>query len=120
MSCLGNIIWLCLAGLPGAFAWFFFGIIWSITIIGIPIGHQCFKMARLQLAPFGKEVIEVETSSLHFIFNVLWFILCGWELVLINLISAAAFAITIIGIPFALQSLKLAKLSLSPFGKRII
>jgi uncharacterized membrane protein YccF (DUF307 family) len=83
------------------------------------VGKQCFKMARMQLAPFGKEVIEKNNSSIGLIANIIWILLFGWELALINLVSALIFAVTIIGIPFAKQSLKLAYLSLVPFGKEI-
>lgn len=120
MSCLGNVIWWFLGGFFGAITWFFFGILWSITIIGLPVGKQCFKMARLQLAPFGKEVVTVNDGKGRFFLNLLWLIFGGLELAFVNLLSAALFAVTIIGIPFAIQSLKLAKLSLMPFGKDIV
>ncbi len=119
MSLLGNIIWFIFGGFFEALGWWFAGILWSITIIGIPVGKQCFKMAKMQLAPFGKEIVEKNNSSIGFIANVIWIILFGWELALINLTSALIFAVTIIGIPFAKQSLKLAYLSLMPFGKDI-
>jgi len=119
MTLLGNILWIIFGGLVGALLWIFFGIILSITIIGIPYGRQCFKMARLQLMPFGREVVDEGTSSLGLLANLLWIVLFGWELALANLISALFFALTIIGLPFARQNLKLARLSLMPFGKRI-
>ncbi|MCC3144790.1 YccF domain-containing protein [Halanaerobium sp. Z-7514] len=120
MTLLGNIIWFIFGGFIEAVLWVFFGIIWSITIIGIPVGKQCFKMAKMQIAPFGKEVVEKKRSSLGMIANIIWIIFFGWELALVNLISALIFAVTIIGIPFAKQSLKLAYLSLMPFGKDIV
>lgn len=76
-------------------------------------------MAKMQIAPFGKEVIEKDSSSLGLIANIIWVLVFGWELAVANLISALIFALTIIGIPFAKQSLKLAYLSLMPFGKDI-
>lgn len=119
MSCLGNIVWLIFGGFFGALGWVFIGMLWCISIIGIPVGIQCFKMARLQLAPFGKEVVTVSDSSGSLILNILWIIFGGLELCIANLISALFLCITIIGIPFAMQSLKMAKLSLMPFGKEI-
>ncbi|MFW6280250.1 MAG: YccF domain-containing protein [Halanaerobium sp.] len=119
MSLMGNIIWFIFGGFIEALTWWFFGIISYISIIGIPVGKQCFKMARMQLAPFGKEVIEKDNSPVGLIANIIWILLFGWELALINLVSALIFAVTIIGIPFAKQSLKLAYLSLMPFGKEI-
>ena len=120
MSCLGNIIWFIFGGLFNALGWFFIGCLWSITIIGIPIGSQCFKMARLQLAPFGKKIVTTNDSSMSLVLNILWIIFGGLELCVANLLSALFLCITIVGIPFAAQSLKLAKLSLMPFGKEIV
>ena len=119
MSLIGNIIWIIFGGFIEAIGWLIAGIIWSITIIGLPVGKQCFKMAKLQLAPFGKEIVDEGTSSLGMLANIIWIIFFGWEIALVNLISALFFAITIIGIPFAKQNLKLAKVSLMPFGKEV-
>ena len=119
MSLLGNIIWFIFGGFIEALGWWFAGILWFISIIGIPVGKQCFKLARMQLAPFGKEIVEKKSSSLGFIANIIWLIFFGWELAVLNLTSAIFFAITIIGLPFAKQSLKLARISLMPFGKEI-
>lgn len=119
MSCLGNIIWIIFGGLFGAIACAFTGVLWCLTIVGIPVGLQCFKMAGLQLAPFGKEVVTVDSGNCSLILNILWLIFGGLELCIANLISAFFLCITIVGIPFAKQSLKLAALSLMPFGKEI-
>ena len=120
MSCLGNLIWLIGGGFVNALMWCFFGLLWCFTIIGIPVGLQCFKLARLQFAPFGKEVITTNSSTSTFLLNILWLLFGGLELALGNLVSAFFLTISIIGIPFAIQSLKLAKVSLMPFGKDII
>ena len=56
MKTIGNVIWLLLSGLEMALAWFFLGILWCITIIGIPFGKQCFKLAKLAATPFGAKV----------------------------------------------------------------
>ena len=120
MSFLGNIIWFIFGGFLEALGWWFAGILWYISIIGIPVGKQCFKMAQLRLAPFGKEVVDEGSNPLGMIANIIWVIFFGWELALINFLSALFFAITIIGIPFAKQNLKLALVSFMPFGKKII
>ncbi|MGN0144512.1 MAG: YccF domain-containing protein [Clostridium sp.] len=121
MSCLGNIIWFIFGGFFNAIGWYLIGAVWCITIAGIPIGLQCFKMGKLQLAPFGKKVVESDSSGLtSFVLNILWIIFGGFELFLANILSAVLLCITIVGIPFAVQSLKMAKLSLMPFGKEII
>lgn len=120
MSCLGNIIWMIFGGFFNALGWLVIGLLWCLSIIGIPIGIQCFKMARLQLAPFGKQVVDVDNGAVNLVLNILWIIFGGLGLCISNLISAFLLCITIVGIPFAAQSLKLAKLSLMPFGKEII
>lgn len=120
MSCLGNIIWFAFGGLVASLQWLLTGVLWCITIVGIPVGLQCFKLARLQFAPFGKEVITTNNSSIGFLLNILWVIFGGVPLAITNLISALVLSITIIGIPFAAQSLKMAKLSLAPFGKEVV
>ncbi len=119
MSLLGNIIWFIFGGFFEAVAWWFAGILWYISIIGIPVGRQCFKMAKLQLAPFGKQVVDRGTKPLGMIANIIWLVFFGWELALMNLISALIFAITIVGLPFAKQNLKLAAVAFMPFGKDI-
>src|SRR6056297_585386 len=120
MSLFGNIIWIIFGGFFEAVGWFLAGIILSITVIGLPFGIQCFKIAKVQLAPFGKDIVTDNDSGTNLIMNIIWLILFGWEIALMNLISALIFAITIIGLPFAKQNLKLAKVSLFPFGKKII
>ena len=114
MKFIGNVIWFLLTGLWMAIMYFFMGLFWCITIIGIPFGTQCFKLAGLVIWPMGR------TVELHFgkhpIANVLWFLLFGWELAIGFLISGLVYCVTIIGIPFGLQCFKFAKLSLVPFG----
>ncbi|WP_027631347.1 YccF domain-containing protein [Clostridium hydrogeniformans] len=119
MSCLGNLIWIICGGLIHAAGWLIIGGFWCLTIVGIPIGKQCFKMASLQFAPFGKEVVTVNDSGISLLLNILWIIFGGFLLCLGNLISGILLCITIVGIPFGLQFFKLAKLSLCPFGKNI-
>lgn len=119
MSCLGNIIWFIFGGLIGGITWCLAGILWCITIIGIPIGLQCFKFASLSFAPFGKDVVY-HTTGINLIVNIIWLIVSGIPLAIGHLISAFFLCITIIGIPFAAQSLKLARLALMPFGAEIV
>lgn len=118
MNLLGNIIWLLFGGIIGAIVWFLAGLLWCLTIIGIPFGLQCFKIAALVLWPFGKEVELGTFGAGGLIFNIIWLILFGWELAIAHLITGLIFCITIIGIPFGLQHFKLAKLGLIPFGAK--
>ena len=120
MSVIGNIIWIIFGGLVEAIGWVLAGVLCMLTIVGIPVGLQCFKLAQLQLAPFGRKVKKTKFSPVGTVGNILWIIFIGWWLALLNLISAIFFTITIIGIPFALQNLKLAKLALMPFGREVV
>ena len=119
LSLLGNLIWIIFGGLLGAVFWFIAGLLVCITIIGIPFGIQCFKIAGLTLLPFGRDVEIGNFGVGGFLGNVLWIIFLGWELFLFHLGVGIVFCITIVGIPFGLQHFKLAKLALVPFGARI-
>ena len=116
---IGNILWLLLGGLPQALAWSIVGLLWCVSIIGIPVGVQCFKFARLSLLPFGKEIIPGGGFGSCFM-NVLWLLFGGLPLAIAFGIQGVLFFITIIGIPFGNQCFKMAQLALSPFGARII
>jgi uncharacterized membrane protein YccF (DUF307 family) len=118
MNLLLNIVWLILGGFIVVLAYFLGGILLCITIIGIPFGIQCFKLAGLALAPFGREIREKEPPSgaLAVIMNVIWIILPGLELAIFPLFMALLLALTIIGLPLAAQHLKMTRLALIPFG----
>ena len=118
MSILGNIIWFMLGGAVTGLLWCFAGLIWSITIIGIPVGKQCFKIARLCFFPFGKTV-EYNGGTGTFLLNLCWILFSGWTLAVEASMIGLVYCITIIGIPFARQYFKIAKLSLMPFGAQI-
>ena len=119
MSCLGNIIWLIFGGLVAGIGYIIGGLLLCLTIIGIPFGVQSIKLGFATFAPFGKEVVEGENanSPLRVVFNIIWLVLFGWGIAVAHLISALVLAITIIGIPFALQHIKLIPLALFPFGR---
>lgn len=119
MSLLGNIIWLIFGGLISGLGYILGGIVLCITIVGIPFGFQSMKLGIAVFAPFGKEIVELDgvNSPLALIFNILWLVLFGWPIALAHLASAVILAVTIIGIPFAFQHLKLIPLSLLPFGR---
>lgn len=120
MKTLGNIVWFLLAGLWSWLAWSIAGFLLCLTIIGIPFGLQCFKIAQFGLFPFGREIdLSSATGCGSFLWNILWFLFFGWELALLHLTSAFFLCISIVGIPFAFPCLKLAVLSLMPFGARI-
>ena len=115
MRLLGNIVWFLCAGLLSFIGWSLAGIILCLTVILIPFGLQCFKIAGFGLFPFGKSISPSSNVS-SLIFIIIWILAIGWELAVIHLASAFLLCITIIGIPFALQSIKMAGISLFPFG----
>lgn len=117
MKLLGNIIWIIFGGLFTALAWLIVGLLLCITIIGIPLGKQCFKFAKLSLAPFGKKV-KLNFVK-HPIANLLWLIIFGWGMFLGYLAAGIACCITIIGIPAGLQAFKFSILALAPFGAKV-
>lgn len=122
MSLLGNIVWLVFGGFFAFLGYMVAGIGLCLTIIGIPFGIQTFKQGFAMLAPFGKEIVESPdaNSPLRVIFNIIWIILFGWEMALAHLFFALVLGITIIGIPFAVQHLKLIPLALVPFGRELV
>lgn len=114
----GNIVWFILCGFISGLAWLFIGLFWCITIIGIPVGIQCFKLSCVSFFPFGKNIIIGEKTS-SILLNIFWIIFGGLELAIGYLIAGILLCCTIIGIPFGLQCFKLVKLSLLPFGAMI-
>lgn len=121
MSLIGNIIWLIFGGLLAGLGYIIGGIGICLTIVGIPFGLQAIKIGVATFAPFGKRVVERENANgvLPILFNLIWIVLFGWEIAIAHLIHAAILAITIIGIPFAQQHIKLIPLALLPFGRRM-
>jgi uncharacterized membrane protein YccF (DUF307 family) len=125
MRTLGNIIWFVLGGFLMGIGWYLVGLIAFISIIGIPWGKACFVIGSFSFFPFGKEPVsrsrtgqsDIGTGALGTVGNIIWFLLAGWWLAIGHLLGAVACFITIIGIPFGLQHLKLAAISLAPIGQ---
>ena len=124
MRLLGNIIWLLFGGLATGIGWWIAGVLAAITIIGIPFAIAAFRIGTFSFWPFGREIVdrpEGEAGKLLILLgNIIWIVLGGIWLALAHLFFALLLAITIIGIPFAVQHLKLAQLSLTPYGKMIV
>lgn len=118
MKFIGNLIWLLFGGIISSILWFIAGLLLCLTVIGIPFGIQCFKISSFVLLPFGKE-IEYNFGFTSVIGNLIWIILLGWELFLLHIVAAITLAITIVGIPFAIQHFKFAQLALFPFGAKL-
>lgn len=116
MKLLGNLIWLIFGGLIWSIALAALGALCCVTIIGIPVGIQLFKMAGFVILPFGKTVIPNKPSGFKLVLNVIWAVLFGWGIALGFLATGLVYCVTIIGIPFGLQYFKIASFVLLPLG----
>lgn len=119
MGCLGNTLWFLFGGLWLGLGWALAGVLWCVTIVGIPVGVQCFKYAGLAFFPFGKEV-RYGGGAGSLLLNIVWMIFGGLVLAAEAALIGCLFCVTIIGIPFGKQCFKLAKLALMPFGATVI
>ena len=118
MGCLGNLLWFLFGGCISGLSWCLDGCLWCITVIGIPVGMQCFKFAALSFFPFGKEV-HYGGGAGSFLLNLFWLVLSGIPLALESAVLGCLLCITVIGIPFGMQHFKIAKLALMPFGSEV-
>ena len=119
MKTIGNILWFIFGGFLSGLSWLIAGLLCCVTVVGIPLGRQCFKFASLAFWPFGKEIIYGGGAP-STLANLIWILLCGWLMALENCAFGLLWTVTIIGIPFGKQFFKIAKLALTPFGARII
>jgi uncharacterized membrane protein YccF (DUF307 family) len=129
MAFILNVIWVVFGGFVMAAAWFVVGLIAAISIIGLPWARACFNIGLFSLWPFGREAVnrydltgreDLGTGPLGFLGNIIWLVLFGIWLAIGHLVAALACAVTIIGIPFAIQHIKLAGISLMPIGMTIV
>jgi uncharacterized membrane protein YccF (DUF307 family) len=129
MRAIANLLWFILGGLVMGLGWFLAGLVMALSVVGLPWARSCFVIGQLCFLPFGRETIDRQeltgredlgTGALGLIGNVLWFVVAGWWLALGHLTSAVANAVTIIGIPFAVQHVKLAICALAPVGKTVV
>ena len=122
MNTLGNLVWLLFGGFVSALGYLVGGFVLCCTIIGIPFGLQCFKLASFVLWPFGRMAVGTSSSGgcLTVLLNLLWIVCGGVWVALSHLVFGLLLAITIVGLPFARQHFKLIEISLMPFGKKIV
>jgi uncharacterized membrane protein YccF (DUF307 family) len=129
MRTIGNIFWFILGGFLMGLGWWLVGALAAITIVGLPWAKACFVIGQFAFLPFGKEAVnrkdltqqdDIGTGALGLVGNVVWFVLAGWWLATGHLASALACFVTIIGIPFGIQHMKLALIALAPIGKTIV
>ena len=118
MRFLANVVWFIFGGFVTALLWLLSGLLCCLTIVGIPLGMQCFKFARLSLAPFGKEV-NFGGGAPSLLANIAWIIFCGWENAFYCAMMGIVCCCSIILIPIGLQYFKFAKLAFMPFGTSV-
>ncbi|HXP29480.1 MAG TPA: YccF domain-containing protein [Stellaceae bacterium] len=124
-----NLLWIVFGGLWMAAAWFVAAILMALTIIGLPWTRAALNIAVYTLLPFGHRAVsraeytgreDLGSGPLGLLGNLIWLVLAGWWLALGHLLTAAALAVTLIGIPFAWAHVKLAGLALWPIGRLIV
>ncbi|MBS0363991.1 MAG: YccF domain-containing protein [Proteobacteria bacterium] len=120
MRLLLNLLWFIFGGWISGSLWVLAGCIFCLTVVGIPWAPAAFRLAGFSYWPFGKELIDRDDGPASCLLNVLWLLLAGWWLALHHLVIAIPLFVSIIGIPFALQHVKLAMASLTPVGKDVI
>ena len=121
MNTIGNIFWLVLGGIAISLYYAVVGLLFCVSIIGIPFGLQLFKLAGLALWPFGRNVVDGpnNTGCLAVVMNIIWILCGGIEIALLHLGFGIACCLTILGIPLGLQHFKMMLLAFVPFGKQI-
>jgi uncharacterized membrane protein YccF (DUF307 family) len=129
MTAIGNFLWFILGGVLMGLGWWLVGALAFLTIVGAPWGRACFVIGKFAFFPFGQEAIsrkeltqqgDIGTSPFGTLGNIIWFVFAGIWLAIGHVASAIALALTIIGIPFAWQHLKLAGIALAPIGQTIV
>jgi uncharacterized membrane protein YccF (DUF307 family) len=129
MRTIGNIIWFVCGGFFMGLGWWLAALIMAVSIIGLPWARACFVFGGFCFFPFGREAIDrreltgrddLGTGALGLAGNIVWFVFAGIWLAIGHLTSAVANFVTIIGIPFGIQHLKLAGCALAPIGKTVV
>ena len=124
-----NFLWFILGGVFAGLAWWLFGVLAFVTVVGIPWARACFVIGEFTFFPFGQEAIsrkelnhrdDIGTGPLGLLGNVIWFVFAGLWLAIIHVCAAVALFVTLIGIPFGIQHLKLAGIALAPIGKTVV
>jgi uncharacterized membrane protein YccF (DUF307 family) len=115
-----NVLWFILGGWISGSLWILAGALLALTVVGLPWTPAAFRMASFSYAPFGRMAVHRDTGLGSALLNVLWLLLAGWWLALHHVVLAVGLAITIIGIPFAWQHVKLAGLALTPVGMDVV
>lgn len=118
-----NILWLIFGGWISGLLWLLGGAILALTVVGLPWTFAAWRIASYSFWPFGREVVWQDAhpvaGCLGVVLNIVWLVVAGWYIALTHLLIAVVEFVSIIGIPFALKDLELAKLALAPVGRTI-
>ncbi len=121
MRVLLNVIWFVFAGLWMAIGYAIAALIMFILIITIPFGVAALRIGIFALWPFGKTVVRREDAGAgSAVGNAIWFVLAGWWLILLHVVTGVLLCLTIIGIPLGLANFKLIPVTFTPFGRDIV
>ena len=129
VTIVGNVLWFLLGGVVTGLAWWLVGLLAYVSLIGIPWGKACFVLGQFHFWPFGREAVrrsdlygrqDIGTGAAGAVGNVIWFVMAGWWLAILHILSALACFLTVIGIPFAFQHVKLAGIAVAPIGRTIV
>jgi len=129
MRTIANILWVIFGGWLTALGWLLAALLMAITIIGLPWTRACLSIARFSFWPFGSRLIareklkgraDIGTGGFGLIGNIIWFILGGWYLAIMHLITGIAWCVTIIGVPFGTAHFRLMKQAFAPIGKVVV
>jgi uncharacterized membrane protein YccF (DUF307 family) len=118
---IGNVIWFVFAGFWLFLGYVFAALVCFVLIVTIPFGVASLRIALFAVWPFGRAVVPQAGKGVgSTLGNVLWFILGGWWLALMHLVTGVALCLTIIGIPLGVANFKLITVSMRPFGREIV
>lgn len=128
MALIFNILNFVLGGFAVTAGWFVATIISALLIVTLPYTRSCWEMTKMSLVPFGNDIIHIKylepkssfSNGLGSVFNIIWFIFCGWWLWLSHIFCGVVQCVTIIGIPLGITQFKLARISLFPVGQRVV
>jgi len=129
VTLLLNILWFIFGGFITGFLWLVGGLFLALTIIGLPWTMAAWRVAGFAFAPFGRHIVDrgaltgrrdLGTGDIGLVMNIVWIVFGGWHIALAHVLVGVAQAVTIIGIPFAIQNFKLALIALAPVGKEVV
>ena len=118
MSILGNILWFILGGFIIGLIYIIMGILYCLTIIGIPFGYQLMKIGVFTFFPFGRtpDFRNGQPDTIRLVLNIIWIVQGWWVLAVIHAVVGLLCCITVVGIPFGIQHFKIIRIALLPFG----